>query len=221
MIASDWENAFCFFANCHKMEVLRKDTTFGASNALRWALELSLDAFILDFRICTRTAPSKPEFARSLTRIIGARGKLDKPIGDFFWNRLIAAVDRALANQLIDSPLFATGEQIYGQLAAAKEFEDLSDIKLPVYTQSMTVLVEYEMIIVSGIPFEERFDAVTPGFLAALVVYGKKRDIIPLGVDDMRLWTWLMKLGIDLRVAHNKLVPVEESRTVVPFDLWS
>jgi hypothetical protein len=218
ILACDWENVFAFFANCHRLDVLLDRPSAGLS-ALRWALPIARDNMTGDFRTCTRTPPSDPFFVEGLARIRNARERMQCRIGAFFWSRVVAAIDRALANELIDSPRFAITASVCETIALVEEFEHIADVRLPVFVQGMALLLEYETIVTDRIPFQERVGDLPPAFFAALVFAGKRKRMIKLEISDQKLLKWINDLGIDVADTQRPL-GIDEAMMEVPANLW-
>jgi hypothetical protein len=218
ILGCDWESAFAFFANCHRLDVLLDRPSAGLS-ALVSALPIARDSLTGDFRTCTCKPPSDPFFVEGLARIRNALERMQGRIGAFFWSRVVAAIDRALANELVDSPRIATSACARETIARVEEFESVAEVKLPVFVQGMGLLLEYETIIANRIPFAERVADVPPAFFAALVFAGKKKRMIKLEICDRWILKWITDLGIDVADTQQPL-GIDETSTEVPRDIW-
>jgi hypothetical protein len=216
--ACDWESAFAFFANCHRLDVLLDRPSAGLS-AFAWAVAVARDNFAGDFRTCTRMPQSSHLFTAALARIRDSRERLRGRIGAFFWGRVVAAIDRVLANELVGSPTIATEAQMRETIAHTEEFECAAEVKLPVFVQGMALVLEYETIIANKIPLGQRVGGLPPAFFAALVFAGKRKRMIKLEISDRPILKWIGELGIDVRDILRPL-DIDETATEVPLDLW-
>jgi hypothetical protein len=141
------------------------------------------------------------------------------PIGDFVWTRLIVAVDAELANQLLDVQIYTTVDSVTKGVDLVNEFTRLSGIALPVFLQSMLLILGYEEMIKNNVPFE-MVRGLPPEFLVALLVTGKAKKLIGHEVGDQRLRNWAESRKIDLENLHNVRLEHDETKTAFPLSLW-
>jgi hypothetical protein len=230
ILGSDSENAFSLFVSYHRFFTLL--TRSGACPAfaremrpvigevLQWLIVRLQHAVMIDFRACTQQQPSAPGFDVSLARITRLRTVLALPIGDFVWARLIAAVDAELSNQLLDPQKYKMISAIRDGVGLVNAFTRVSGIPLPVFLQSMLLLLGYEDMIANKIPFEMMVRAVPPDFFVALIFAGKAKRLIRLEVSDQRLLKWAEYLKVDLEKIDSVSLTVDETQTEIPLSLW-
>jgi hypothetical protein len=176
---------------------------------------------MIDFRVCTQQSHSVRGYDTSLARIKKFRTMMALPIGDFVWNRLLAAVDGELANQLLDEHKYTTIAEIREGIALLTSFSQSTGIALPMFLQSMALIIDYESMIANRVPFETKVKEIPPTFFVALIFAGKKKRLIRLEVSDQRLLTWAECMKVDFTKIDSASMVVDETRTEIPLSLWS
>jgi hypothetical protein len=226
---NELEGGFRFFAAVHKFAALLDrnalrpaflfDLKQKISELLPWLISLFVPSLITDFRICTRCAQTTPVFGPAFERIIAAKQGLVLKFGAFLWTRVQHAVDCELANQLVVDYQYGTMEEIREGLELVLAFSRKLRSQMPVFSQAMNFVMEYQEIIAKKIQFEEKARNLTPKFLLGLVFAAKRKGIIPLEVSDQRILTWALYLKVDVTTVDGKMI-ADESKTEVPFSLW-
>jgi hypothetical protein len=228
---SDLENAFFLFVAYHRFYTLltrsgewhrfAKQMKPIVNNVLQWLIVGLQHSIMADFLTCTQRLPSVREFGHSLEQIRRLRAMLVLPIGDFVWNRLLVAVDGGLANQLLNPQKFTTIHEIHESIRFVNSFSKESGIFLPIFLQSMQLMLDYETLVSNRVPFEMQVKNVPPDFFIALIFIGKRKGLIRLEVNDQKLLNLAEYLNIDISKIESTSLAVDETRTDIRLSVWS
>jgi hypothetical protein len=223
---AELDGSFRFFAAIHRFTSLLdrdsirplfvSDLKRKISELLPWLISRFVPTVLNDFRVCTRSSqPAQPAF----DRIAAARQGFVLKIGAFLWSRVQHVVDCELANQLVSDSQYGTMPEIRQGLEFVVGFSRKLRSQLPVFTQAMGFVLEYEEIIAKKIQFEEKARNLSPKFLLGLVFAAKRKGIVPLEVSDQRILNWALYLKVDVTAVDGKMI-ADESKTEIPLELW-
>jgi hypothetical protein len=134
----------------------------------------------------------------------------------------VAAVDGQLANQLLDPQKYTTLAALREGIGLLNAFSKVSGILLPVFFQSMRLVLEYPTMVANRVPFETKVKDLPPLFVVALVfLAGKEKRVIRLEVNDTRLLEWAEGMKVDFGKLDSASIVIDETRTEIPASLWS
>jgi hypothetical protein len=228
--APDIQNSYFFFVALHRFHTsIFRSQKFNkfvshlrpfVGNSFHWLIMGTLQILLKHFIICTRQSGG-PESELARKRILQYQQMMRTPIGEFILNRLLAAVDGQLANQLLDRGKYTRVEDLRHGAEAVKVFTKSSGISLPIFSESIAALLEYEHMLRHRIRFEERAKHVPPKFFVALVFAGKRKRLISLQLSDQKIITWAEHMKIDLTNIDGYTITVDESNTEIPMSLWT
>jgi hypothetical protein len=226
----DVQNLYYFFVALHRFHTLifrgqRLGEFVGhlkqfVEDSFHWLIMESLQVVLDDFVVCTRESRGH-EFEAARKRIMEHKQMMRTPIGEFIQHKLLAAVDGQLANQLLDPRKYTQTEELKHGVEAVKTFAKSSGISLPIFSESITVVLEYEHMLQQNVQFDERAKHVPPKFFAALVFAAKRKGLLPLQLSDQRLINWADYMKIDLTDIDRYTLTVDESKTEIPMSLWT
>jgi hypothetical protein len=173
------------------------------------------DALLPHFRIWI---PS-PTFKFLLAPVAELKQFFTQPIGDFAWTWIIRAVDAELTNQFMDleklnnlDDLIKLREPLRG---IYREFR----ISLPMVSEALGFILDYEKIIRESIPFEDVAPNLPIDFVVAVVFASKRKGLIPLEVSDRRILLAAEYQHVDLSNLDEKTLPPEKPPQI-PVSMW-
>jgi hypothetical protein len=183
-------------------------------STFEWMVNLFCDYIFPDF-LSALTAPSP------LTdKITSFRDSLSLRIGSFIWERVVVAVDLALANLHLANKEFTTirsmsdaGERLNGLCASL-------NLELPYFRQSLAFLQRYAEVIADSLPFVEVAPDLPPDFLLALVVNAKRKRIIGLELSDLRILEAAEAANADVAHIDRIRLTCKQEPLELPHSLW-
>jgi hypothetical protein len=129
------------------------------------------------------------------------------------------AVDAGLTNQFMDLDKLANLDELIKLReplqAVYREFR----ISLPMFSEAVTFIVDYERIIAELVPFEEVAPNLPIDFVVAVVFVSKRKGLIPLEVSDRRILLAAEYQHVDLTNLDHRTLPPEKP-DAIPVSMW-
>jgi hypothetical protein len=168
-----------------------------------------------------------PDFLAALTalspltdKIISFRDSLCLRIGSFVWERVVVAIDLALANLHLTGNEFPTIRSISEVSERLKTICTSLIIQLPYFSQSLAFLQRYAEALTDSLPFVEIAPDLPPDFLLALVFAGKRKRILGLELSDRRILATAESANVDIALVESIKLVCKQEPLELPHSLW-
>jgi hypothetical protein len=219
--------AFAFFAAVHRfwarlstssdieIENPVKEIGIRVSELFEWVVALGSDSILSHFRIWI---PS-PTYRFLLNPIGEMRQLFVLPIGEFVWTQLIKALDAELTNDFMDLSKLNNMDELIKLRDPLFEVRREMKLALPLFSQTLGFIIDYERIILESIPFEDVARDLPMDFVVAVVFASKKKGLIPLEVSDYRILMAADYQHVDVTDLDHKRITAEKPPTI-PIAMW-
>jgi hypothetical protein len=180
-----------------------------------WLVGNGRDSILPHFKIWI---PS-PTFKFLLAPVTELKQFFTQPIGDFVWKWIIMAVDAGLTNQFMDLEKLTNLDELIKLREPLRAIYREFRISLPMFSEALTFIVDYQRIIRELTPFEDVAPNLPIDFVVAVVFASKRKGLIPLEVSDRRILLAAEYQHVDLADLDHKVLP-HERPDAIPVSMW-